>query len=127
MSPDTATSPLPTVPDERGRFGDYGGRYVPEVLIPALDELANAWARLRDDPRFRAVVSEIAAGWITRARSLRNPTQHELQIVAHAHYVRGEKAEAIAALRRALAVGGTSDAAVREDLAALGAAPSSAE
>ncbi len=49
-SPDaTATD---TVPDERGRFGAYGGRYAPEVLIPALDELAAAWAILRDAPRF---------------------------------------------------------------------------
>jgi len=41
-------------PDERGRFGTYGGRYVPEILIPALDELAAAWAELRDDDAFRA-------------------------------------------------------------------------
>ena len=43
----------PSVPDARGRFGTYGGRYVPEVLIPALDELAAAWSELRDDPGFR--------------------------------------------------------------------------
>ena len=42
------------LPDARGRFGTYGGRYVPEVLIPALEELAEAWSRLRDDPGFRA-------------------------------------------------------------------------
>ena len=36
------------------RFGVYGGRYVPEVLIPALDELSAAWAAARDDPEFRA-------------------------------------------------------------------------
>ena len=35
-------------------FGDYGGRYVPETLIPALDELTEAWATLRDDGGFRA-------------------------------------------------------------------------
>ncbi|HXJ66938.1 MAG TPA: tryptophan synthase subunit beta [Actinomycetota bacterium] len=40
------------VPDARGRFGAYGGRYVPEVLIPALEELAAGWAELRDDPEF---------------------------------------------------------------------------
>ena len=28
---------LATLPDERGRFGRFGGRYVPEVLVPALD------------------------------------------------------------------------------------------
>jgi hypothetical protein len=82
-----------------------------------------AFAGVRDDPRFRAVVSEIAAGWIARAESIPNPTQHELQIVAHAHFVRGERAEAIAALRRALAVGGAADEVVRADLEALGAGP----
>jgi tryptophan synthase beta chain len=35
-------------------FGVYGGRYVPETLIPALDELESAWASLRDDNSFRA-------------------------------------------------------------------------
>ncbi len=35
-------------------FGEYGGRYVPETLIPALDELEQAWASLRDDESFRA-------------------------------------------------------------------------
>ena len=56
MSPEGATATARAgglVPDGRGRFGAYGGRYVPEVLIPALDELADAWATLRDDPGFR--------------------------------------------------------------------------
>ena len=34
------------------RFGPYGGRYVPETLIPALDELERAWLEARDDPGF---------------------------------------------------------------------------
>jgi tryptophan synthase beta chain len=34
------------------RFGPYGGRYVPETLIAALDELAAAWAEARQDPAF---------------------------------------------------------------------------
>jgi tryptophan synthase beta chain len=42
----------PVVPDAHGRFGTYGGRYVPEVLIPALDELDAAWRELRVDPGF---------------------------------------------------------------------------
>ena len=39
-------------PDARGRFGAFGGRYVPEVLVPALDELETAWRELRTDPGF---------------------------------------------------------------------------
>jgi tryptophan synthase beta chain len=34
------------------RFGDYGGRYVPETLIPALDALEREWLAARDDPGF---------------------------------------------------------------------------
>ena len=36
------------------RFGPYGGRYVPETLIAALDELTAAWEEARDDPDFNA-------------------------------------------------------------------------
>jgi len=42
------------LPDERGRFGPYGGRYVPETLIPALEELEREYARLKRDPDFLA-------------------------------------------------------------------------
>ena len=86
-------------------------------------EADSAFDAMRDQPRFRAVVSEIAAGWIARGRELEHPTQQELQTVARAHYVRGERAEAVAALRRALALGGRYDAQIRADLEALGAAP----
>jgi len=34
------------------RFGPYGGRYVPETLIPTLDELERGWIELREDPSF---------------------------------------------------------------------------
>lgn len=40
------------VPDERGRFGEFGGRYVPEALMAALDELERAWETAREDPAF---------------------------------------------------------------------------
>ena len=39
-------------PDARGYFGDYGGRYVPETLVPALDELARVYAELATDRAF---------------------------------------------------------------------------
>ncbi|WP_433282761.1 tryptophan synthase subunit beta [Pseudonocardia xinjiangensis] len=39
-------------PDERGHFGRYGGRYVPEALIAALDELAAAYDKARGDREF---------------------------------------------------------------------------
>jgi tryptophan synthase beta chain len=43
----------------RGRFGDYGGRYVPEVLIAALDELEIAYPRISTTPEFRAELDDL--------------------------------------------------------------------
>ena len=43
---------MSSVPDENGRFGEFGGRYVPEALMGALDELERAWETAREDPGF---------------------------------------------------------------------------
>jgi tryptophan synthase beta chain len=40
------------LPDEKGYFGQYGGRFVPETLIPALDELTSAYMGLKNDSAF---------------------------------------------------------------------------
>ena len=61
-----STAELAPVPDARGRFGAYGGRYAPEVLIPALDELAAAWSELRDDPGFRGDLAALLADFAGR-------------------------------------------------------------
>lgn len=42
-----------TLPDERGRFGKYGGRFVPELLMPALIELEEAYMEIQDDASFQ--------------------------------------------------------------------------
>jgi tryptophan synthase beta chain len=54
------------VPDARGRFGTYGGRYVPEVLIPALDELDAAWRQLRVDPEFLDELGDLLRDFVGR-------------------------------------------------------------
>ena len=56
----------PVVPDARGRFGTYGGRYVPEVLIPALDELDAAWRELRTDPGFLDELGTLLRDYVGR-------------------------------------------------------------
>jgi tryptophan synthase beta chain len=48
-----------SLPDSRGRYGAYGGRYVPETLVPALDELDAAWRAARGDAAFRAELDEL--------------------------------------------------------------------
>ena len=40
-------------PDSRGRFGEFGGRFVPETLMAAVDELSTAFAESQNDPDFR--------------------------------------------------------------------------
>ena len=42
------------LPDERGHFGPYGGVFVAETLVHALDELKHAYERCRKDPKFIA-------------------------------------------------------------------------
>jgi len=46
------------LPDQRGRFGEYGGRYVPEVLVSVLGELELAYDELSSDPSFRAELAK---------------------------------------------------------------------
>jgi len=58
------------MPDARGRFGRFGGRYVPEVLIPALDELAAAWDELRDEPAFRGELDALLRDFVGRPSPL---------------------------------------------------------
>jgi tryptophan synthase beta chain len=52
------------------RFGPYGGRYVPETLIPALDELEAAWLEARDDPGFQLELSTLLRDWVGRPSPL---------------------------------------------------------
>ncbi len=47
------------VPDERGYFGEFGGRFVPETLIPALDELTAAYEAALVDPEFQTQFAEL--------------------------------------------------------------------
>jgi tryptophan synthase beta chain len=52
------------------RFGPYGGRYVPETLIPALDELTAAWAEARSDEEFMARLRQLRRDFIGRPTPL---------------------------------------------------------
>jgi tryptophan synthase beta chain len=53
-----------------GLFGPYGGRYVPETLIPALDELEAGWRGAQGDEGFRAELDELAATYAGRPTPL---------------------------------------------------------
>ena len=51
---------------QKGRFGIYGGQYIPETLMPAILELEEAYERLKDDPVFKAELSELYTNYAGR-------------------------------------------------------------
>jgi tryptophan synthase beta chain len=53
-----------------GLYGAYGGQYVPETLVPALEELERGWAAIRDDASFRAELSELQRTYVGRPTPL---------------------------------------------------------
>ena len=53
-------------PDERGRFGDFGGRFAPETLMPALDELEQAFEAAWSDPEFRNELDSLLRDFVGR-------------------------------------------------------------
>jgi tryptophan synthase beta chain len=52
------------------RFGPYGGRYVPETLIPALDELEREWVAARSDPAFTGELARLLRDYVGRPTPL---------------------------------------------------------
>ncbi len=56
-----------------GYFGPYGGRYVPETLVPALDELERGWREIRADPSFLAELDRLQRTYAGRPTPLTDP------------------------------------------------------
>jgi tryptophan synthase beta chain len=59
-----------TQPDERGRFGEFGGQYVPETLMHALDELTAEYRKATGDPEFARTLQNLASQYVGRATPL---------------------------------------------------------
>jgi tryptophan synthase beta chain len=72
-----------------GRFGPYGGRYVPETLIPALDELSAAWAEAREDAGFNEELARLHRDFIGRPTPL-YPAQALSERVGWSVYLKRE-------------------------------------
>ncbi len=58
------------LPDEQGRFGPFGGRFVPETLMTALDELKNAYLQADDDPEFQRELAALLRDFAGRPTPL---------------------------------------------------------
>jgi tryptophan synthase beta chain len=57
-------------PNDRGYFGEYGGRFVPETLVAPLDELTTSYFTYRDDPDFQAEFADLLKNYVGRPTSL---------------------------------------------------------
>src|SRR5271167_467076 len=68
-APRTA-APTPGFPDARGRYGAFGGRYVPETLVPALDRLQAGVERYLHDAEFQAEFNHELKTWVGRPTAL---------------------------------------------------------
>ena len=74
-APTSATAATPAaLPDAHGRFGQFGGKYAPETLMPALSELETAYAAARQDVTFRAELDALARDYVGRPTPLFHAT-----------------------------------------------------
>ena len=64
------TAPFTQVPDASGRFGAFGGRYVPETLLAALEELDAAYRAARADPGFLGEIDRLLREFVGRPTQL---------------------------------------------------------
>jgi tryptophan synthase beta chain len=74
-----ATAPQQTLPDVQGRFGPFGGRYVPEILVAPLEQLEATYEQARNDPSFHAELSELSQKYAGRP----TPLYHARRLSAH--------------------------------------------
>ena len=63
-------STISQVPDTFGRFGQYGGRYVPETLSAALDQLDQAYVESKQDPSFTQELDQLLSAFVGRPTPL---------------------------------------------------------
>ena len=78
---DSAATPtsLTVRPDPLGRYGQFGGKYVPETLMPALSELEAAYKQYKNDESFRAELDGLLRDYVGRA----NPLYFAERLTAH--------------------------------------------
>ncbi|MFB7138145.1 tryptophan synthase subunit beta [Gottfriedia sp. NPDC056225] len=68
-----------TLPDVKGHFGMYGGKYIPETLVQAITELEEAYSTIKDDPTFNEEIENLLKDYVGRQTPLyfaENLTKH---------------------------------------------------
>jgi tryptophan synthase beta chain len=61
---------IPLLPDDRGYFGEYGGRFVPETLMPVLEEITRAYQSARADGEFWREINALSRDYCGRPTAL---------------------------------------------------------
>ncbi|ADH68582.1 MULTISPECIES: tryptophan synthase subunit beta [Nocardiopsis] len=67
------------LPDQLGHYGRFGGRFAPEALVAALDEVAAEWEKAKQDPQYQAELAELLKDYTGRPSALseaRNFSEH---------------------------------------------------
>ncbi len=65
----------PPLPDEQGHFGQFGGRFVPEALQGALNELGDVFATAQADPAFAAELNDLRVNYAGRPTPITQATR----------------------------------------------------
>ncbi|SFD18986.1 tryptophan synthase subunit beta [Bacillus sp. UNCCL81] len=68
-----------TLPDVKGHFGMYGGKYIPETLVQAITELEEAYSKIKDDAAFNEEIERLSKDYVGRQTPLyfaENLTKH---------------------------------------------------
>ena len=61
---------IENLPNDQGRFGAFGGRFVPETLMAAIEELRVAYEAAREDPEFQAELAGLLSTYVGRPTPL---------------------------------------------------------
>jgi tryptophan synthase beta chain len=85
----TTLSEIAQLPEPaNGRFGEFGGQYVAETLMPALAELEAAWRAARGDPAYWGEVDALLANYVGRPSRLYHATRLSAELGAEVHLKR---------------------------------------
>ncbi|MEM9296630.1 MAG: pyridoxal-phosphate dependent enzyme, partial [Planctomycetota bacterium] len=85
---DAPTAPLSQLPDARGRFGDFGGVFIPETLHHAVTQLADAYDDALQDPTFQPQLDALLRDYVGRA----TPLYHAKRLTEHVRQTSGSGA-----------------------------------
>lgn len=78
------------LPDANGKFGPYGGRFVPETLMPALDDVISAYDEFREDAAFRAEYEHLLKTYVGRPSPLTHAQRLSAQLGGAQIYLKRE-------------------------------------